>query len=53
MATSTEYQQVSRAERGRRPVLDSYARLSRNLSGELEEVEDQHTDNRATIAGPC
>jgi hypothetical protein len=29
---------------GDRPVIDSYARLSRNLSGELEKVEDQHAD---------
>ncbi|MGH3795559.1 MAG: recombinase family protein [Pseudonocardiaceae bacterium] len=31
------------------PVLDSYARLSRNLSGKLEKVETQHTDNGGVI----
>ncbi|MGH9062166.1 MAG: recombinase family protein, partial [Acidimicrobiales bacterium] len=30
-------------------MLDSYARLSRNVSGELEKVEDQHRDNRGVI----
>lgn len=30
-------------------VLDSYARLSRNVSDEWEKVEEQHTDNRAVI----
>lgn len=30
-------------------VLDSYARLSRNVSGELEKVEEQHADNRRVI----
>ncbi|MGH3571320.1 MAG: recombinase family protein [Pseudonocardiaceae bacterium] len=34
---------------GRRRVLDSYARLSRNVSGELEKVEEQHADNRRVI----
>ncbi len=34
---------------GRRLVLDSYARLSRNVSGELEKVEEQHADNRRVI----
>lgn len=37
------------AEQGRRPVLDSYARLSRNVSGELEKVEDQHADNAGVV----
>ncbi|MGH3754268.1 MAG: recombinase family protein [Pseudonocardiaceae bacterium] len=30
-------------------MLDSYARLSRNVSGELEKVEEQHADNRRVI----
>lgn len=30
-------------------MLDSYARLSRNISGELEKVEDQHADNAGVI----
>jgi DNA invertase Pin-like site-specific DNA recombinase len=30
-------------------VLDSYARLSRNVSGELEKVEEQHADNWRVI----
>ncbi|PZS30314.1 MAG: recombinase family protein [Pseudonocardiales bacterium] len=34
---------------GRRLVLDSYARLSRNVSGELEKVEEQHADNQQVI----
>ncbi|MGH4025402.1 MAG: recombinase family protein [Pseudonocardiaceae bacterium] len=32
------------------PVLDSYARLSRNPSGRLEKVETQHADNTEVIA---
>ncbi|MGH3903442.1 MAG: recombinase family protein, partial [Pseudonocardiaceae bacterium] len=31
------------------PVLDSYARLSRNPSGRLEKVETQHADNGEVI----
>ncbi|MGH3548987.1 MAG: recombinase family protein [Pseudonocardiaceae bacterium] len=30
-------------------MLDSYARLSRNVSGELEKVEEQHADNQRVI----
>jgi hypothetical protein len=33
----------------RRPVYDSYARLSLNPSGHLEKIEDQHEDNLAVI----
>ncbi|MGH4026416.1 MAG: recombinase family protein [Pseudonocardiaceae bacterium] len=32
------------------PVLDSYARLSRNPSGRLEKVETQHADNIEVIS---
>lgn len=32
------------------PLLDSYARLSRNPSGKLEKVETQHADNEQVIA---
>ncbi len=41
--------QVSAGQGGRRPVLDSYARLSRNPSGKLEKVETQHADNHDVI----
>lgn len=30
-------------------MLDSYTGFSRNTSGELEKVENQHVDNRVVI----
>ena len=41
--------QVSAGQGGRRPVLDSYARLSRNQAGKLEKCETQHADNGDVI----
>ncbi|UMP04388.1 recombinase family protein [Amycolatopsis sp. EV170708-02-1] len=41
--------QVSAGQGGRQPVLDSYARLSRNQAGKLEKCETQHADNREVI----
>lgn len=41
--------QVSAGQGGRQPVLDSYARLSRNQAGKLEKCETQHADNRDVI----
>lgn len=41
--------EVSAGQGGRQPVLDSYARLSRNRSGKLEKVETQHADNGEVI----
>jgi len=41
--------QVRAGRDGWVPVLDSYARLSRNPSGRLEKVETQHGDNRRVI----
>ncbi|WP_083737814.1 recombinase family protein [Amycolatopsis keratiniphila] len=42
--------QVSAGQGGRQPILDSYARLSRNQAGKLEKCETQHVDNRDVIA---
>ncbi|RSN49435.1 recombinase family protein [Amycolatopsis sp. WAC 04197] len=46
MATS---HQVSAGQGGRQPILDSYARLSRNHKRKIEKCETQHADNREVI----